>query len=80
MRYSVSVDHEESNLEANNLSITGRVNGTQCATVIRATTMRGKDTREQKQIKQLALIDAFKNKAKLFAEAEGGDIVELEEA
>jgi len=77
--YAVSVDHEESNTAANNLSITGRVNGVQCATVIRVTTIEGKDGREQKRIKQLALIDAFRNKAQVAAERGGGDVIEVEE-
>ncbi len=61
MDYFVSVDNEESNANANALSITGRVNGVDVAVVIKLSDVKG-TVAEQKKIKQRALITAFINR------------------
>jgi len=77
--YNILIDHEESNERANNLSITGRVNNVNVAAVIRCTDVTGKSAKHQKQVKQFALKEAYRNKAKESAAKVGGDIVEFEE-
>ena len=67
--YAVSLDNEERNEFSDNLSITGRVNGKQCAVVIKMRTLKGLLPKAQKLAKQKALINAFltKKDAKEFA-------------
>ena len=73
--YAVSLDNEERNEYADNLSITGRVNGKQCAVVIKIRTLTGLSPKAQKVAKQKALIHSYLNRpeAKEFA----GEVVAL---
>lgn len=57
--YAVSLDAEDSNALANNLSLGGRVNGIAVAVVIRLSDVAGKTPKEAKLIKQKALVRAF---------------------
>lgn len=60
MDYVVSIDNEESNKLADILSITGRVNGLDCAAKVRLSALRVlPDDKARKQAKQKALIAAF---------------------
>lgn len=73
--YVVSIDREESNEES--CSITGRVNGQQCAVVIRNSKFLGKGAKEQKKIKQVALVGAYKAKAATIVSSALGETVRL---
>ncbi len=57
--YFVSIDNEERNEAADNLSITGRVNDINCAVVIRLSSLRGVPEARAKNLKQRALAQAF---------------------
>ena len=76
MEYHVLIDNEESNVNADNLSLTGRVNGVNCAVVIRLTSLQGLDKKKVKLEKQKALIQAFLNRASTVV-ASAGEKVEL---
>lgn len=76
MEYHVLIDNEESNVNANNLSLTGRVNGVNCAAVIRLTSLQGLSQKKAKLEKQTALIQAFLNRASTVSES-AGEKVEL---
>ena len=69
--YIVSIDNQESSEQADNLSITGKVNGTQCATVIKLSSLDGLGKNKQKAIKQQALVRAFLNKQITIPESAG---------
>ncbi len=70
MDYYVSIDNEESNANADALSITGRVNGVNVATVIRASSVTGTPA-ARKAAKQKALIDAYEARASGTASSPG---------
>ena len=69
--YIVSIDNEEISEAADNLSITGRVNGIQCATVVRNSTIEALEKKEAKQAKQRALIDGYINRQKSVSSSAG---------
>ena len=69
--YYVSVDNEESNEQGNTLSMTGRVNSIQCAASIRLTSLADKSAKEQKKVKQSALIEAFLARQEAKAPSQG---------
>lgn len=60
--YSVDIQNEEASPGDNALSITGAVNGLQCAAKVRLTDLEGLSKAEAKRKKQLALIDGFENR------------------
>lgn len=75
-QYIVSIDHEESNPEANNLSISGRVNKIPCAVVIRLSKVKSLKPKEAKSVKQTALVTAFLNRQEALTESDG-EMVEV---
>ena len=73
--YFVAIDNEESNEEADNLSITGRVNGIQCAAVIKLSTVNNlRNRKSQKLAKQRALIMNLQEKQSSVSEAMGDKV------
>lgn len=73
-KHKVTLDHWESNKLANNLSITGKVDGVQCAVVIKLSSIEGLPQKAAKRVKQLALIDAFTKKKESVPESEGEEV------
>lgn len=75
--YIVMVDHGESNEVADVLSITGRVNGIECAAKVRLSQLAGLMAKKQKAVKQNALIDDFEQRSKklVATESEGEKVV-----
>lgn len=57
--YFVTVDHEEVNETANACSITGTVNGVQCAALVKCSDLNGKEAKDQERIKMRALARTF---------------------
>lgn len=57
--YIVSIDNEESSINADNLSITGRVNGVHCAAVVKLSSVAKLGVKAAKLVKQRALIQGF---------------------
>lgn len=57
--YLVQVDNEESNVLADVISITGRVNGIQSAAKVRISLLEKLPKAKHKQVKQKALVQAF---------------------
>ena len=74
--YVVSIDNEESNFQADNLSITGRVNGVHCANVIRLSSLAPLSGTERKLAKQRALVQGFLTMQETLATGDG-DTIEL---
>ncbi len=72
--YIVSIDNEESNILANHLSITGRVNGINCAAVILLTDVAKASKKEAKLTKQKALVMAFLSRQEQLSEAQGDKV------
>ena len=72
--YAVSLDAEDSNALANNLSLGGRVNGIAVAVVIHLSAIEGKTPKEAKLIKQRALIGAFISKHVQLVGVEGDKV------
>ena len=68
--YVVMVDHGESNEVADMLSITGRVNGIECAAKVRLSALIGLTAKKQKALKQNALIDDFEVRSKKLSVSE----------
>ena len=73
--YVVAIDNEETNEEA--CSITGRVNGQQCAVVLRNSSFLGLSGKEQKHVKLVALAKAYKEKAATVVSSAVGEMVKL---
>ena len=67
--YIVTVDNRESNTD--NLSITGKVNGTQCAAVIKLSALDGLSKKAQDALQHKALIQAFLNRQQAIPESAG---------
>ena len=57
--FIVSIDEQESNPLANNLSLAGRVNDIPVAIVIKLSNLKGMNEAQQKVAKQRALIAAY---------------------
>lgn len=73
--YIVAIDNEEVNKVADVVSITGRVNGAQCAAKVRLSKLSGLPSLEQKKVKQKALVDAYENKAQETMASSGEKVV-----
>lgn len=74
-QYVVDNKHEESNSVADVISMTATVNGTQVAAKVRISALKGKTEQEQKKIKNLALVEAYENRAQDVPET-SGELVE----
>ncbi len=71
--YTVEVQHEEENED--NLSVTGRVNGFDCAVVINKRRMAGLTADERRAYRNRELVLAFLTKQRTIPQAPGGEQV-----